>query len=84
VYHATSIVGGQKRSDTTIEGWRVEIKIPFDLLSPLRNVQPTHGSHWRANFYRIDHDGRRSVSWDWSCVSRGFHEFQKFGALEFE
>jgi Carbohydrate-binding family 9 len=84
VRHATSIVGGQKQSGAAIEGWRAEIKIPFDLLRPLRNVPPTKGSRWRANFYRVDHDGGRPVSWDWSRVGRSFHEFHKFGAIEFE
>jgi Carbohydrate-binding family 9 len=84
VRHATSIIGGPKESGATIEGWRAEIKIPFDLLRPLRNVPPTKGTTWRANFYRVDHDTGKPISWDWARVGPSFHEFRKFGTLEFE
>ncbi|HEY8432171.1 MAG TPA: carbohydrate-binding family 9-like protein, partial [Sandaracinaceae bacterium] len=75
VRHETSIVGGPKTSGATIEGWRAEIKIPFALLEPLRNVPPQTGTRWRANFYRVDHDDGRAIQWDWARVSRSFHDF---------
>lgn len=84
VRHLTSIVGGPKESGAAIQGWRAEIMIPHALLTPLRNVPPEAGTRWRANFYRVDHDGGRSRSWDWARVGRSFHEFQKFGTLEFQ
>jgi Carbohydrate-binding family 9 len=84
VRHATSIVGGPKQSGAAIQGWRAEIMIPFAVLSPLRNVPATKGSRWRANFYRVDYDGGRSVQWDWARVGRSFHEFRSFGTLEFQ
>ena len=84
VRHATSIVGGPKQSGAAIQGWRAEIMIPFAVLAPLRNVPPTRGSRWRANFYRVDHDGGQSVQWDWARVGKSFHEFRAFGTLLFE
>jgi hypothetical protein len=84
VRHATSIVGGPKQSGASIQSWRAEFMIPFALLSPLRSVPPVKGSRWRANFYRVDYDGGKSVSWDWARVGKSFHEFRSFGTLEFE
>lgn len=84
VRHETSIEGGPKESGATIKGWRAEIKIPHALLEPLRNVPPEKGSRWRANFYRIDYDTGKGQHWFWAPVGRSFHEFRKFGTLEFE
>ena len=84
VRHATSVTGGPKESGAAIQGWRAEFMIPFALLSPLRSVPPAKGSRWRANFYRVDYDGGTSVSWDWARVGQSFHEFQRFGTLEFQ
>jgi Carbohydrate family 9 binding domain-like len=84
VRHATSIVGGPKQSGATIKGWRAEVMIPFALLSPLRSVPPTRGARWRANFYRVDYDGGKAVQWDWARVETSFHDFRKFGTLEFQ
>jgi hypothetical protein len=55
-------------------------------ISPLGRELPILIPNLDGRFlgWRLWHDGRRSVSWDWSCVSRSFHEFQKFRALEFE
>ena len=77
VRHATSIVGGPKQSGAAIQGWRAEFMIPFAVLSPLRGVPPTKGARWRANFYRVDYDGGKSVSWDWARVGKSFHEFRE-------
>lgn len=84
VRHETSILGGSKQSGATIEGWRAEFKIPFAVLSPLRSVPATKGARWRANFYRVDYDGGRTVQWDWARVGRTFHDFRNFGTLEFD
>ncbi len=81
---ATSTTGGPKQSGAKITGWRAEVFMPFDLLNPLQNVPPKPGTRWRANFYRVDYDGGRSTSWDWARVGPSFHEFRKFGTLEFE
>ena len=84
VKHAASVTGGPQQSGATITGWRGEFMIPYALLTPLRNVPPSRGTRWRANFYRVDHDGGRPISWDWARVGGSFHEFRKFGTLIFE
>ncbi|MCU0913717.1 MAG: carbohydrate-binding family 9-like protein [Planctomycetes bacterium] len=81
---ATAIVGGPKESGASVTGWKAEVFVPYDLLKPLQNVPPHPGTQWRANFYRVDYDDGRSVSWDWSRVGPSFHEFTKFGTLIFD
>lgn len=81
---ATSAVGGALKSGASVQGWKAEIFIPFDLLTPLRNVPPKPGTRWRANFYRMDYDDDKTTSWDWARVGPSFHEYQKFGTLVFE
>ncbi|MCZ6795351.1 MAG: carbohydrate-binding family 9-like protein [Planctomycetota bacterium] len=80
----TSAVAGELRSGASIQGWRAEFFVPYDLLKPLQNVPPRSGSRWRANFYRVDHDGGKKTSWDWARVGPSFHEYRKFGTLVFE
>jgi predicted TIM-barrel fold metal-dependent hydrolase len=81
---ATSAVGGELKSGAAVEGWKAEIFIPYKLLEPLRNVPPKPGTHWRANFYRMDYDDGKTTSWDWARVGSDFHEYKKFGTLIFE
>lgn len=80
---ATSIIGGPKRSQATIQGWRAEFFMPYALLTPLQNVPPRPGTAWRANFYRMDYDTGKAAQWEWAQVSNGFHDYQKFGDLLF-
>jgi hypothetical protein len=79
-----TVTGGQQQSNSSIDGWRAEIFFPYDLLKPLQNVPPKSGTRWRANFYRVDHDGGDVTSWDWARVGKSFHEFRGFGTLIFE
>jgi hypothetical protein len=81
---ATGVVGGPKESGAAVTGWKAEVFVPYDLLKPLGNVPPKPGTRWRANFYRVDYDGGRSTSWDWSRVGPSFHEYRNFGTLVFE
>jgi predicted TIM-barrel fold metal-dependent hydrolase len=81
---ATSTTGGPRKPGAEVSGWKAEVFIPYELLTPLRNVPPRPGTRWRANFYRMDYDGSKPASWDWSRVGPSFHEFQKFGTLVFE
>jgi hypothetical protein len=81
---ATAAVGGAARPGATVTGWKAEVFIPYELISPLRNVPPRPGSRWRANFYRMDYDDGQTSSWDWARVGSSFHEFKKFGTLVFE
>lgn len=85
--HATSVQGGEKKSHATIKSWMAEFFIPFKLLSPLVGKAPKPGDQWRANLYRIDYDDGYTT-WTWQKTTHGadgnFHEFNKFGTLEFE
>jgi hypothetical protein len=81
---ATTAVGGPKRSDANVTGWKAEVFVPYGLLKPLQNVPPRPGTRWRANFYRVDYDDGKSTSWDWARVGSSFHEFEKYGTLIFE
>lgn len=81
---ATSATGGALRSGGKVTGWKAEVFLPFELLTPLRNVPPRSGTRWRANFYRMDYDDGKTTSWDWARVGPSFHEFLKFGTLVFE
>jgi predicted TIM-barrel fold metal-dependent hydrolase len=80
----TSAIGGSLKSGSAVKGWKAEVFIPFELLTPLRNVPPKSGTRWRANFYRMDYDDGKTSSWDWARVGPSFHEFAKFGTLVFE
>ncbi len=81
---ATSAVGGTLSSGGKVTGWKAEVFVPFELLSPLRNVPPKAGARWRANFYRMDYDDGKTSSWDWSRVGPSFHDLHNFGTLVFE
>lgn len=80
---ATATLGGPRESGATITGWRAEVFIPWALLEPLQGVPPQPGSVWRANFYRVDHDGDSPTAWYWAPVSGTFHDIQSFGILRF-
>lgn len=81
---ATAAVGGPKESGANVKGWKAEVFMPYELLRPLQNLPPKPGTRWRANFYRMDHDGGHTTGWDWARVGPSFHEFAKFGTLVFE
>lgn len=80
---ATSIMGGPKEPQASIQGWGAEFFIPYAVLKPLQNIPPKPGTRWRANFYRVDYDGGKATQWDWARVGPSFHEYQKFGELLF-
>ena len=80
---ATSIIGGPKQSQASIEGWRAEFFFPYALLRPLQNVPPKPGARWRANFYRMDYDEGKRTQWEWAPVGKTFHDYEKFGDVIF-
>lgn len=84
IQKAVSAEGGPNESLAKVSRWRAEVFIPFELLKPLHNVPPKPGTKWRANFYRVDYDGKATTAWDWSRVGPSFHEFRKFGTLIFQ
>ena len=79
-----SATGGVNESMAEVKGWRAEVFIPHDLLTPLQNVPPKSGTQWRANFYRVDYDDKKVTGWDWARVGPSFHDFKNFGTLVFE
>jgi len=81
--HATSIKGGPKEHGASVEGWMVEIFIPYELLTPLPQVPPKPGTKWRANMYRIDYDQGPS-HFSWQKTGPSFHDYENFGTFVFE
>jgi len=81
--HATSVVGGEKKSGASVSGWIAEFFIPHKLLTPLNKVPPVSGTKWRANMYRIDYDSGTS-HFSWQKTNRSFHEYNSFGTFVFE
>lgn len=78
--HAIKVIKDEKGSTTS---WIAEIFIPYALLKPLENVPPKPGTQWRINLYRIDYDDGSS-SWTWQPVETNFHDFERFGTVQFE
>jgi hypothetical protein len=81
---AVSVTGGKAESGSEITGWTAEVFMPFELFKPLRNVPPKPGTRWRANFYRVDYDSHEETAWAWVPVPGTFHDYEKFGTIEFE
>lgn len=81
---AVSARGGPATPGAAITGWSAEVFVPWDLLKPLQNVPPKSGTRWRANVYRMDYDGGRTVSWNWAPLQGTFHQPGRFGTLIFE
>jgi hypothetical protein len=63
--------------------WTAEFFIPYALLKSMGNVPPAKGTRWRANFYRIDYD-RNPVYSSWQLTRENFHDFERFGIIEFD
>jgi hypothetical protein len=83
--HATSVQGGKKESGAEITSWTAEFYIPFALLKPLGQVPPSPGTTWRANFYRVDHDGAGApATWEWQPTDTTFHRIEQFGTVRFD
>jgi Carbohydrate family 9 binding domain-like len=81
--HATSVIGGEKKSGASVTAWMTEFFIPYKLLAPLPKVPPQSGTRWRANLYRIDHDNG-TAPFAWQKTTRTFHEYDRFGTFIFE
>lgn len=72
-----------KKDGNKITGWYGEFFIPYDLMKPMIDAVPEKGHKWRANFYRIDYDGKDPVAWTWMPIVNNFHDYQLFGTIEF-
>lgn len=84
VRHGASVSGGKQEPLASIESWRAEFCIPFDLLKGMGNIPPMPGMKWRANMYRIDYDDGANTQWAW-CPDTGgkFHNYWQFGTIAF-
>ena len=63
--------------------WTAELYFPFKLFMPLQNLDVKKGVCWNANFYRLDYDDTKMVKWAWSPIVKSFHEFEKYGVIQF-
>ena len=63
--------------------WTAELYFPFKLFIPLQNLDVKKGTCWNANFYRLDYDDTKMVKWAWSPITKSFHEFEKYGVIQF-
>ena len=82
----TRVLGGKKEPFSSCAGWVAEAYLPFALLEGLPCVPPKAGDRWRANFYRIDYDGRgEAARWAWEpAAGTEFHDFEQYGEIMFE
>jgi hypothetical protein len=78
--HATKIIKDEKGLTSS---WSAEFFIPYALLKPLVNVPPKKGTQWRMNIYRIDYD-EGYTGWTWKPVQTNYHDFERFGIIQFE
>ncbi len=83
VQHETSVTGGKRKNKAKITNWKAEFFIPYAVMSPIVKKAPPSGTHWRANFYRIDYD-QEPTYYTWAKTSGSFHEYEKFGIIAFE
>ena len=85
---AASVPGPTKQESPEDDGWSVAVEIPFELLSQLsgRQIQPTRGTIWRANFYRCG--GRTNQQYAcWNHIGTpvpDYHQPEFFGELVFD
>ncbi len=79
--HAVNI-NRKNKSDERF-AWTAEFFVPFTLLIPMENVPPSKGTQWRANFYRIDYDQSPAYS-SWRLTRENYHDYERFGVIEFE
>ena len=78
------IEGGKGQKGASISAWTAELFFPFELLATLPNVPPKSGTIWNANFYRLDYDSSQTIKWAWTPIAQSFHEYKKFGSIQFE
>ncbi len=64
--------------------WSAELFFPYSIFNPLENTDIKKGTCWNANFYRLDYDSGKMIKWAWSPVKASFHEFNRFGVIQFD
>lgn len=78
------VEGGDAVMNGAIQSWSAELFFPFELLQPLIKAAPKSGTVWNANFYRLDYDTGKMIKWAWSPVEKSFHEYKRYGRIQFE
>lgn len=63
--------------------WTAELFFPISLFGPLQNTELKKGICWNANFYRLDYDAGKMIKFAWSPVNTSFHEYEKYGVIQF-
>jgi hypothetical protein len=84
IKRAVHVLNGKAESGANISGWTAEMFFPFALFKGLKNVPPKPGTEWKGNFYRMDYDTGKRISWSWAPVEGSFHEYEKFWPIIFK
>lgn len=63
--------------------WTAELFFPISLFEPLQNIALKKGVCWNANFYRLDYDAGKMIKFAWSPINTSFHEYEKYGVIQF-
>jgi hypothetical protein len=84
VERSVSISGGKMEPGAAITSWKAELFFPYGLLSPFPRVPPVKGTHWNANFCRLDYDSGGIIKWAWAPVDTSFHELHRYYSLTFD
>ena len=81
---AVHILNGKAEARAKIKGWTAEMFFPYALFKGLKNVPPQPGTEWTGNFYRMDYDTGKRISWSWAPIDESFHEYNKYWPLIFK
>lgn len=84
VVKAVHVEGGKAAPGEKVRSWTAEMFFPFALFKGLKNIPPKAGTTWKGNFYRMDYDKGVRKSWSWQPVEINFHEYKKYGTLNFK
>ncbi|MBW1658522.1 hypothetical protein GSY47_24330 [Flavobacterium quisquiliarum] len=83
-----NINGMETVSNINLDGYTVEIKIPFASLEKIKNAnfsKPKTGTKWKANAFRIDYG--ETIEYQalqaYKSLKFGFHQPEEFAVFEF-
>jgi hypothetical protein len=78
IRRAVQVRGGPQAPGAAVQGWSLEVFLPWDLFRGFANVPPT--GPWRGNVYRIDRDSTWALA---PAVGSQFHDAQGFATFVF-
>ena len=84
VKKAVEILNGKAEPGEKINRWTAEMFFPYALFKGLKNVPPLPGTEWKGNFYRMDYDTGKRISWGWAPIGKSFHEYKKYRSIIFK